>query len=240
VRSVIGTKLIKNGQMCISVDYALVPRGQVEDFIAHAQSYASNELGDYTSSGDCTGIITQRHLDRIEAMVAEARESGARLITLGGEPDRESRRLPLVLVIDPPAGLRIMHEEVFGPILPVIPYDDLGEALAEINAGERPLGLYVYSKNAEVAEGVLRRTTSGGACVNICALQGALPSLGFGGIGQSGSGRHHGIEGFREFSNPRGVVVRGTGDLADAFLPPYGPVAEAIVSSVFGAGPASG
>ncbi len=239
VRSVIGTKLIKNGQMCISVDYALVPRGQVEDFIAHAQSYASDELGDYTSSGDCTGIITQRHLERIEAMVEEARASGARLITLGGEADRESRRLPLVLVIDPAAGLRIMQEEVFGPILPVIPYDDLGEALAEINAGERPLGLYVYSKNAEVAEGVLRRTTSGGACVNICALQGALPSLGFGGIGQSGSGRHHGIEGFREFSNPRGVVVRGTGDLADAFLPPYGPVAEAIVSTVFGADPAS-
>ena len=128
-----------------------------------------------------------------------------------------------------------MQEEVFGPILPVIPYDDLGEALAEVNAGERPLGLYVYSKDAEVAEGVLRQTTSGGACINICALQGALPSLGFGGIGQSGSGRHHGIEGFREFSNPRGVVVRGTGDLADAFLPPYGPAAQAIVSSVFDA-----
>jgi len=93
----------------------------------------------------------------------------------------------------------------------------------------------VYSKDADVAEHVLRQTTSGGACVNICALQGALPSLGFGGIGQSGSGRHHGIEGFREFSNPRGVVVRGTGDLADAFLPPYGPVAQAIVSSVFDA-----
>ena len=235
VRSVIGTKLIKNGQMCISVDYALVPRAQVDDFVTHAQSYASNELGDYTSSGDCTGIITQRHLERIDAMVDEARESGARMVSLGGEGDRASRRLPLVLVIDPPQDLRIMQEEVFGPILPVIPYDDLGEALAGINAGERPLGLYVYSKDAEVAEGVLRQTTSGGACVNICALQGALPSLGFGGIGQSGSGRHHGIEGFREFSNPRGVVVRGTGDLADAFLPPYGPVAAAIVSSVFDA-----
>ena len=80
---------------------------------------------------------------------------------------------------------------------------------------------------------MLRQTTSGGACVNICAVQGALPSLGFGGVGQSGSGRHHGIEGFREFSNPRGVVVRGTGDLADAFLPPYGPMAQAIVNSVF-------
>jgi coniferyl-aldehyde dehydrogenase len=126
-----------------------------------------------------------------------------------------------------------MKEEVFGPILPVIPYDDLTEAVAEVNAGERPLGLYVYSKDSDVAERVLRQTTSGGACVNICALQGALPSLGFGGIGQSGSGRHHGIEGFREFSNPRGVVVRGTGDLADAFLPPYGATAQAIVDAVF-------
>jgi coniferyl-aldehyde dehydrogenase len=233
VRSVVGTKLIKNGQMCISVDYALVPRAQVDDFIDHAENYAAHELVNYTSSGDCTGIITQRHLERIEAMTEEARASGARMVYLGGEGDKAARQLPLVLVVDPPKALRIMREEVFGPILPVIPYDDLGDAVAEINAGERPLALYVYSKDTEVAEGVLRQTTSGGACINICALQGALPSLGFGGIGQSGSGRHHGIEGYREFSNPRGVVVRGTGDLADAFLPPYGPVAQAIVGSVF-------
>ncbi len=233
VRSVIGTKLIKNGQMCISVDYALVPRDRLDDFVGHAEAYISDELPDYASSGDCTGIITQRHLERIEKMVDEARASGARMVSLGGEGDRATRRLPLVLVVDPPKDLRIMQEEVFGPILPVIPYDDLQEALAGINAGERPLGLYVYSKDTETAEGVLRQTTSGGACINVCALQGALPSLGFGGIGNSGSGRHHGIEGFREFSNPRGVVVRGDSDLADAFLPPYGPVAEAIVNSVF-------
>jgi coniferyl-aldehyde dehydrogenase len=233
VRSVIGTKLIKNGQMCISVDYALVPRDRLDDFVGHAEAYISDELPDYASSVDCTGIITQRHLERIEKMVDEARASGARMVSLGGQGDRATRRLPLVLVVDPPKDLRIMQEEVFGPILPVIPYDDLQEALAGINAGERPLGLYVYSKDTETAEGVLRQTTSGGACINICALQGALPSLGFGGIGNSGSGRHHGIEGFREFSNPRGVVVRGDGDLADAFLPPYGAVAEAIVNSVF-------
>jgi coniferyl-aldehyde dehydrogenase len=235
VRSVIGTKLIKNGQMCISVDYVLVPRGQVEDFVTHATAYLDGELPGYASSADCTGIITQRHLERITAMTRQAEESGARVISLGGAGDPATRRLPLALVVDPPAGLRIMQEEVFGPILPVIPYDDLQEAIAGVNAGERPLGLYVFSQDAEVAEDVLRRTTSGGACVNVCAVQGALPSLGFGGVGQSGSGRHHGIEGFREFSNPRGVVVRGTGDLADAFLPPYGPVAQAIVSSIFGA-----
>jgi coniferyl-aldehyde dehydrogenase len=234
VRSVIGTKLIKNGQMCISVDYVLVPQAQVDDFVAHTTDYLTKELPDYASSGDCTGIITERHRDRITAMVDEARDSGARVITLGGDGDDATRRMPLTLVVDPPEGLRIMQEEVFGPILPVVPYDDLGEALAGINAGERPLGLYVYSQDAQVADAVLEQTTSGGACVNVCAVQGALPSLGFGGVGQSGSGRHHGIEGFREFSNPRGVVVRGTGDLADAFLPPYGPVVQAIVDSVFG------
>jgi coniferyl-aldehyde dehydrogenase len=233
VRSVIGTKLIKNGQMCISVDYVLVPRAQVDAFVAHTERYLTSELPDYASSVDCTGIITERHRERIVAMVDEARASGARVVSLGGEGDRDTRTLPLVLVVDPPKDLRIMQEEIFGPILPVIPYDDLDEAIADLNAGERPLGLYVFSKDAQVAEHVLLQTTSGGACVNVCAVQGALPSLGFGGVGQSGSGRHHGIEGFREFSNPRGVVVRGTGDLADAFLPPYGPTAQAIVNSVF-------
>ncbi len=233
VRGVIGTKLIKNGQMCISVDYAMVPRAQLDDFVAHAETLGAGELAGYASSGDCTGIITQRHLERIEAMADEARAAGTRLVAIGGEGDPATRRMPLLLAIDPADDLRIMKEEVFGPILPVIPYDDLGEAIAHVNSGERPLGLYVYSKDSEVAGAVLQQTTSGGACVNICALQGALPSLGFGGIGQSGSGRHHGIEGFREFSNPRGVVVRGTGDLADAFLPPYGAATEAIVNSVF-------
>jgi coniferyl-aldehyde dehydrogenase len=233
VRMVVGAKLIKNGQMCISVDYVLVPRGQVDAFVEHAGHYLSKELPDYASWADCTGIITDRHLERIVALVDEARAAGARVVSFGGDPG-EGRRLPLTLVVDPPAELRIMREEIFGPILPVIGYDDLDEALAGINDGERPLGLYVYARDQAIAEDVLRRTASGGASVNFCAAQGALPSLGFGGVGQSGSGRHHGIEGFREFSKPRGVVVRGTGDLADAFLPPYGAVTQAIVDSVFG------
>jgi coniferyl-aldehyde dehydrogenase len=233
VRSVVGTKLIKNGQMCISVDYVLVPRTQVDAFVDHASSYLNDQLPDYASSADCAGIITDRHRSRILSLVDEARSAGTRLVTLGGEPDRGSRQLPLTLAVDPPQHLRLMREEIFGPILPVIPYDDLDQAIADINAGERPLGLYVFARDPELADHVLAQTTSGGACVNACAVQGALPSLGFGGVGHSGNGRHHGIDGFREFSNPRGVVVRGTGDLTDAFLPPYGPVAQAIVDSVF-------
>lgn len=232
VRTVVGTKLIKNGQMCISVDYVLVPRPQLEAFVDLARGYVDGELPGYASSADCTGIITERHRDRLQDLLEEARAAGARIEDLGGEPDPSTRQLPLSLVIDPPDGLRLMSEEIFGPLLPVVPYDDLDTAIAGINAGERPLGLYVFAQDPEVAEHVLLRTSSGGACVNACASQGALPSLGFGGVGMSGYGRHHGVEGFREFSNPRGVVVRGENDLIDAFLPPYGATAQAIVDSV--------
>ena len=92
---------------------------------------------------------------------------------------------------------------------------------------------YVFAKDEAVSDDVLRRTTSGGACVNAAAVHGALPSLPFGGIGQSGAGRHHGVEGFREFSNLRGVFIRGEGDMIEAFAPPYGPVAEAVVGAAF-------
>ena len=239
VREVVGTKLIKNGQMCISVDYVLVPRGEVDAFVEHATSYVTDELPGYASSADCTGIITERHLERLVAMVDEAKDAGVQVVSLGGDGDLATRQLPLTLVVDPPQGLRMMQEEIFGPILPVIPYDDLDAALSAVNAGERPLGLYVYSEDQDTAEHVLRRTTSGGACINVCAVQGSLPSLGFGGVGQSGSGRHHGKDGFREFSNPRGVVVRGSGDLIDSFLPPYGPLAQAVVDGALAGGQSS-
>ena len=108
-------------------------------------------------------------------------------------------------------------------MLPIVPYDTLDDAIAFVNAGERPLGLYVFGE-ADATDRVLERTVSGGAAVNCCAMQGALPSMGFGGVGNSGMGRHHGEDGFREFSNPRGVFTRGTGDVIDAFYPPYDKV----------------
>ena len=158
-------------------------------------------------------------------------------MTLGPDApaDRATRRMPMRLVLDPDPELRIMKEEIFGPILPVVPYDDVEGALGFINGGERPLGLYVFGHDQAVVDHVLASTTSGGAAVNACALQAALPSLGFGGVGMSGMGRHHGIEGFREFSNPRGVVVRGEGDQVDAFFAPYAK-AEAIVHHVLTGG----
>ncbi len=101
--------------MCISVDYVLVPHAETEAFVELAQDYFSAELADYTSSEDCTGIITERHLQRIQDLVEEASASGARVVQLGGPADPASRRLPLTLVVDPPGDLRVMQEEIFGP-----------------------------------------------------------------------------------------------------------------------------
>ena len=235
VESIVGTKLIKNGQMCITVDHVLVPRARLDEFVALARDFAARAVPGHSGSDDCVGLISDRHLARIESLLDEAGASGAQIVELepGSGVDRERRRVPLTLVVDPDPGLRLMAEEIFGPILPVIPYDDLDEAVAGIDAVDRPLAVYVFGDDPEQSEAVLRATRSGGACVNACALQGALPSLGFGGSGTSGMGRHHGIEGFREFSTARGVVVRGTGDHIGLLQPPYGPEVQAVVDAAF-------
>lgn len=236
VESVLGTKIIKNGQMCVSVDYCLVPRAEVPAFVEHAKAFMTINAPGYSRGPDCTGIITQRHLDRLTDMLDEARDRQTEIVTLetNGAIDAATRRMPMVLALDPASDLRIMTEEIFGPILPVVPYDDLQAAIDGINAGERPLGLYVFGEDQALVSRVLDGTHSGGAAVNTCAIQAALPSLGFGGVGMSGMGRHHGIEGFREFSNPRGLVVRGkTGDLIETFYAPYAKAA-ALVDAALG------
>jgi coniferyl-aldehyde dehydrogenase len=240
IRQILGTKAIKNGQMCISVDYCLVPRADLEQFAALAAEHAADSMAGYAGSDSCTGIISNRHLERIEALIEAAGREGCDVRPLE-EPtpdERGSRQLPLTLVIDPPDETAVMQEEIFGPVLPVKPYDTLDEAIDFVNRGERPLALYVFATESADAEQVLTRTTSGGACVNCAAAHGALPTLPFGGVGRSGSGRHHGLDGFREFSNQRAVFVRGEGDMIDAFAPPYGEAAQAIVDAVLSPAPA--
>ena len=236
VESIIGTKVVKNGQMCVSVDYCLVPRGDLDRFSELAAAYMRASTPGYSGTDDCTGIISARHLDRLEGMLAEAAERQTRIVPLDDGPvNRETRRMPISLVLEPDPDLRVMREEIFGPILPVVPYDDLDAAVSGVNAGERPLGIYVFGDDVAVTDRVLSDTHSGGAAVNTCAVQSALPSMGFGGSGMSGFGRHHGIEGFHEFSNPRGVVIRGEGDLVDAFYAPYAK-AVTMVDAALGGG----
>jgi coniferyl-aldehyde dehydrogenase len=237
VKQVLGTKAVKNGQMCISVDYCLVPREGLDEFARLAADHVRESMPGYSSSESCTGIISARHLERLQGLLEDARDRGCEVRPLEQTEaaDPGTRQMPMALVIDPPDEAALMREEIFGPILPVKAYDELDEAIDYVNSGERPLALYAFAADEGVADDVLRRTTSGGACVNSAGAHGALPSLPFGGVGHSGIGRHHGIDGFREFSNARAVFVRGEGDLIEAFAPPYGPAAQAVVDGAFGA-----
>ena len=220
VGTVIGVKMIKNGQMCVSVDHCFVPRAEVDKFTEIAKGFMAQAAPNYSQSEACTGIISQRHLDRLDALLAEAEARQARVIRLedGGEARSGKRQAPIALVLDPPPDLRIMQEEIFGPILPVIPYDHVEEAIQHVNEGDRPLGVYVFGDDVATIDHILSETTSGGAAVNAAAIQAGLKALGFGGVGMSGMGRHHGEDGFREFSNQRGVVVRGEGPNFDALV----------------------
>ena len=236
VETVLKVKLIKSGQMCISVNHCLVPRAELPEFERLARALFAAELSDYSRSDSCTGIISPRHFQRQLQLLEEARASGCRVVQLDeqGRMDTTTRRLPVCLILDPDPRLRIMREEVFGPILPIIPYDSLDEAIARVQSGERPLALYVFTDDSAVAEKVQRLTHSGGMCVNSCAAHSAIHDLGFGGIGESGTGRHHGVDGFREFSNPRAMFVRGRGGAFMAFVPPYTADKKRRIEQVLG------
>ena len=150
IKQLLGTKAVKNGQMCISVDYCLVPRNRLEEFARLAAEHVREEMPGYSSSESCTGIISERHLERLQRLLDQAREQGCdvRALEPEGRTDRATRQMPLSLVIDPPDDLALMREEIFGPILPVKPYDHLDEAIEHVNAGERPLALYAFTHDA--------------------------------------------------------------------------------------------
>ena len=222
IGNILGVKMIKNGQMCVTVDHCFVPKADLESFAQIATGFMAQAAPGYAASDACTGIISERHLDRVTDLLTEAQDRGARVVTLekDGVTDRHTRRMPISLVLDPAPDLKMMQEEIFGPLLPVIPYDSVDEVIERINAGDRPLGVYVFGDDVATIEHVLGETLSGGGAVNACAIQAGLKALAFGGVGMSGMGRHHGEEGFREFSNQRGLVVRGEGPHFDAFVSP--------------------
>lgn len=234
IEQVVGCKTFKSGQMCVTVDYALVTHAQRDEFVSLVRKHVETNLPNYTQRQDTTGIINQRHLQRLQSYLDDAVAKGATLVQLGGPVDEHNRRMPLTLVLDVNDDMLVMQQEIFGPILPIKTYGEISEAVAYINGGERPLGIYVFTETPAVAEQVLSHTVSGGACVNSAALHASMPCLPFGGIGKSGTGRHHGYEGFQEFSNARAIFYRGENDLVAAMFAPYGELADAVIAGALG------
>jgi coniferyl-aldehyde dehydrogenase len=234
VSNLIGMKLLKSGQVCVSPDCVFVPRAELENFVSLVQDHLQTNMPDFTASPDATGVISDRHLDRLLAMVSQAVAAGYRVVQpeVDAGVDRATRRMPFTMIIEPGTELDVIRDEIFGPLLAVLTYEHLDEAIAWVNDGERPLALYIYTEDELTSERIIRETSSGGVCVNLAVVQGALAPLPFGGVGNSGMGRHHGIEGFREFSYARGVLSRGASDIIDIFNPPYRPL-DGMVAAVY-------
>ncbi|NBF14938.1 aldehyde dehydrogenase family protein [Pseudomonas sp. Fl4BN2] len=234
--SIAVAKANNGGQICINPDVVYVPREQLGDFIGALGAAYNELLPTVADNPDVVAVVNARHLQRIESYVQDARQRGARVESFPREleADPQARRRPLQVVIDPPRDSLIMQEEIFGPALVVLPYDEIDRALADINSRDRPLALYYFGQSEEERRHVLQRTISGGVTINDVMMHAAMHDAPFGGIGASGMGHYHGREGFLEFSHMRTVFKAAAHDPRREWgmLPPYGEHFQATMQSM--------
>ena len=184
------------------------------------------------ANDDYTSVINRRHRDRLAGLVEDARDKGAEAIVVnpGGEDfaGTNGNKMPLTILRNVNDDMRVMQEEIFGPVLPVKTYRAIDEVIDYVNAHDRPLGLYYFGEDKAEAEKVLTRTISGGVTVNDVIFHVSADDLPFGGIGPSGMGSYHGVEGFRTFSHARAVYRQPKVDLAKlaGLRPPYGAATQ--------------
>lgn len=220
------------GQICVSPDYALVPSDRVDEFAVAVQSAFTKSFGAATAGNkDYTSLVNDQHHARIVALLDDARTKGARIVPCGD--GGLGRQMPTHLVLGVKPDMRIAREEIFGPILPVVTYDSLDQALAHINAGPRPLALYLFSHDSAARDTVLTRTHSGGVTINDWGWHVINHDAPFGGVGNSGMGTYHGEEGFRELSHPKTVFKRHRFFPIGLFYPPYGNLVQRLVMKLW-------
>ena len=237
IKEYLSFKFCKNGQICTSPDYALVPEGLLETWLELARKVWKEAYPTYIGHPDVTGIINERHYDRIIKSLEEAGNSGAQVINLSDEePDRARRQIPMYLVVNPADDQEVMREETFGPVTPVRTYKTLDEAYAYINSRERPLASYLVTmaREPEMVEQFKRGIVSGGAGINVFGFQAAEPTAPFGGIGSSGTGCHGGPQGFNNYSHSKTVYnCSQDNPLKMSVCAPYGEITQAFADGIF-------
>lgn len=223
-------KFLNAGQTCIAPDYVLLPSEQRAPFVAALRAYVGRHYPQLRDTPDYTSIVAQRHYDRLHALVDEARAVGTEIVTLpdASAHDRDRRVFAPTVIVDPAPTLRVMQEEIFGPILPVIGYKRIEEAIAFVNARPRPLALYHFDHDGKRTRQVLRSTIAGGVTINDCILHNAQSELPFGGVGPSGMGHYHGHAGFLTFSKQMPVLYQARWSSMALLRPPYGKLADFV------------
>jgi len=229
-------KTLNAGQTCVAPDYILCPHGRIEEFKQACADWFSKMYPDIANNKDYTGIINDAQFERLSAWLADAGEKGAELTELGDDSKgacREQRKLPLTLVTGVSDDMTLMQEEIFGPLLPVVGYGSLDEAIEYVNDRPRPLALYLCSFDEKIQQKVLEQTHAGGVCLNDSAMQVAQDDMPFGGIGPSGMGHYHGHEGFLTLSKAKSVLKKGKHNTSSLAFPPYGKLVHKLIYKLF-------
>lgn len=230
-------KTLNGGQVCLAPDYVLLPEDQIEPFIVGAQTAIAAMFPTLLNNPDYTAIINDKQYARLNGYLDEAKANGTRLVEIN--PANESfgqqnvHRMPPTIVVQPPLDSRIMKEEIFGPLLPVLSYSNIDEAIAFVNDRPRPLALYYFGQDAAEERRVLSRTISGGVTINDVMTHAFSETMPFGGVGDSGMGAYHGLAGFRTFSHARGIYRQSKAPQAEyAMRAPYGEPLRQYIASV--------
>lgn len=202
-------KFLNTGQTCIATDYILVHRSVkqklIDEMILKIKSYYGNSPESIKSSVDFGRIVSDKNFQRIQSYIQDAISSGAH-VAFGGHTDEKVRYIEPTILTNVSLKSKVMQEEIFGPVLPVIEYEDLSEAYRIIDSMPKPLACYIFSKSDKIQQNILSNTTAGGTTINDCLLHNFNPHLPFGGVNNSGIGKGRGYYGFQEFSNARAVL----------------------------------
>lgn len=226
-------KTFNAGQTCVAPDYVLTPIGKVDATVVELASSVRRLYPEIDSTKDYTAIISPRHFARLKALVAEAKDAGARVVEVGSSNALDpQRKLPLTIVVNPPAEIGLMKEEIFGPILPVIGVSTREEAIDHVNGGDRPLALYWFGGDEAARDDVLKRTIAGGVTVNDTLWHVAQENLPFGGVGKSGIGAYHGEKGFETFSHMKPVFYQSKFSSNKMLYPPFSAKTDKLLKMV--------
>ncbi|HQN13174.1 MAG TPA: coniferyl aldehyde dehydrogenase [Quisquiliibacterium sp.] len=231
VQRILAGKLLNAGQTCIAPDYVLLPHARIAEFVAEARRQARAMVpGGLADPGWCS-VVSTRQYTRLTGVVDEAAARGARLEVLFDGPARDDarHRLAATLVVEPPPDSAVMRDEIFGPVLPLVGYGDVAEAIAFVNARPRPLALYWFDHDRARSDAAMRTTHAGGVCINDTLLHVAQDSMPFGGVGDSGMGHYHGQWGFDNFSKMKPIFRQARINAMKLFLPPYSPLARRLL-----------
>ena len=230
-------KCVNSGQTCVAPDYVLCPSDKVQALTDALSAQFNTFYPDFDGNNDYTHVVNDRQYDRIQSWLDEAANAGANIISVTDKPYTDykdgRRKLPLQMVLNADESLNVMQQEIFGPILPIIPYQSIDQAIEYVQQRPRPLALYILSFNKAIQQKILQHTHAGGVTINDTLLHFGQKDMPVGGVGPSGMGYYHGIEGFKTFSSVKGVHAKGKIDAVSFIHPPYGKSLLNLVLKLF-------